>query len=128
MSYIYPAIFTKAGDDYVVSFPDLPGCATEGHGVSHAFDMALDALDLFLSVLLDEKEELPQASDPLDIQLDSDSFVSLVSVEAAQRRDSTPVKRTLSLPKWMDAEARDQGLSLSRVLQDALADRFTNHG
>ena len=34
---MYPAIFSSDGDEgYTVSFPDLPGCVTEGNTLAEA--------------------------------------------------------------------------------------------
>ena len=62
----YPAIFKPiAKDVYFISFPDVKGAITEGHGLADAFDMASDAL---ATVLFDEKE-FPKMTDPSKIRL-----------------------------------------------------------
>jgi hypothetical protein len=34
------------------------------------------------------------------------------------------VRRTVSIPQWMDRQAAETGLSHSRILQEALAERL----
>jgi len=49
-------------------------------------------------------------------------FVNLI---LAMLRDSRAVKRTVSIPKWMDEKAIKSGLSLSRILQNALNEKLS---
>jgi hypothetical protein len=70
---------------------------------------------------LDEKQEIPQASAAEDISVEPGEFVNLVCAEV---KDGRAVKRTVSIPKWMDDKVAQSGLSLSRVLQDALNARL----
>ena len=64
MEYVYPAIFHKNGDEsYTVSYPDLPGCITEGKNLGNALYMAQSALKQWIGYLADKKMEIPQASE-----------------------------------------------------------------
>lgn len=122
MAVIYPAIFTGNSDgSYTVTFPDLPGCITEGKTLSGALSMAQKALIQWIEYLRDEKEAIPSARDIKSIALDDTQFTTLI---AAISSNSRAVRRTISIPQWMDAQASEAGLSLSKVLQDALSDRL----
>lgn len=118
--YVYPAVFHHNADDgsYTVVFNDLPGCITEGKTLDDALFMAEDALALWLECA---PAPLPPSSNPANIPLDFGEFVSLVSADI---KDNRAVRRTVSLPKWLDDQAANAGLSLSRVLQDAIKDRL----
>lgn len=118
-SYVYPALFHHNQDDgsYTVTFPDLPGCITEGKDLDEALYMAQSAMSLWLEYSLDHKEPIPAPSALEAVPAEADEFVNLVRADV---RNSRAVKRTVSLPKWMDDAASDMGLSLSKVLQDAL--------
>ena len=62
--YIYPAIFHKNDDgSFTVTFPDLPGCITEGKTMGDAIKMAQSALTQWIEFLRDEKEDIPIASE-----------------------------------------------------------------
>jgi predicted RNase H-like HicB family nuclease len=123
MKYVYPAIFEKSIDGgYSVSFPDLPGSYSQGNSQGEALDMARSALTQWLEYLTDKKQTIPAPSDISDVVIDCDGFVSLVMADI---RDSRAVKRTVSLPKWMDEKVSEMGLSLSRVLQDAIAKKIS---
>ncbi len=61
--YIYPAIFEQQDEGgFTVTFPDLPGCITEGDTEQEATSMAMDALQGFIEVLRLDNEALPQPS------------------------------------------------------------------
>lgn len=121
---IYPAIFhpEKVGG-YSVSFPDLLGCVTEGDTMSEAIYMAKDALGIYLYSLKEDGESAPAPSDPADIKTDGRDFVSLIEydeVEYLKRTDTRSVKKTLTIPAWMDTLARENNLNFSNVLQNAI--------
>jgi predicted RNase H-like HicB family nuclease len=122
MEYVYPAIFHKnSNGSYTIIYPDLPGCISEGKSLKNAFFMAKDALKQWLTYLRDKKMEIPSASAWEDIKVSKGEFVNLISAEV---KDAKAVKRTVSIPKWMDDKAVQSGLSLSRVLQEALAEKL----
>ena len=122
MEYIYPAIFHKNEDgSYTVVYPDLPGCVSEGKTLGNAMYMAQSALTEWISYLEDKKLEIPKASSVKKIKTINGDFANLICAEIKNNR---AVKRTVSIPKWMDEKVIQSGLSLSRVLQDALSERL----
>jgi predicted RNase H-like HicB family nuclease len=122
MEYVYPAIFHKNEDEsYTITYPDLPGCISEGKTLGNAMYMAQSALAQWIGYLVDKKQEIPNASPAQKLKPSNDDFVNLIRAEV---RDAKAVKRTVSIPKWMDDKAIQSGLSLSRVLQDALGERL----
>jgi predicted RNase H-like HicB family nuclease len=122
MEYVYPAIFHENKDkSYTISYPDLPGCISEGKSLGNALSMAQSALVQWLGYLNDKNQKLPEASDINDMSIKKDEFVNLVRVEL---KDKLAIKRTVSIPKWMDDKVSQSGLSLSKVLQEALAERL----
>ena len=122
MEYVFPAIFHKnENDSYTVIYPDLPGCISEGKNLGNALYMAQAALKQWLSYLADNEQKIPAASALKDVKASSDELVNLICVEA---KDTRAVKRTVSIPRWMDDKVVQSGLSLSRVLQEALADKL----
>lgn len=121
--YVYPAIFHHNQDDgsFTVTFPDLRSCITEGKSIGNALYMAQDALRVWLQFALDEKDPIPEPSGLEQIKAAPGEFVNLVR---ANVRDNRAVRRTVSIPKWMDEQVSAAGISLSRILQDALKERF----
>ena len=128
--YLYFAILEPDFDSqgFTVTFPDLPGCITEGDNLIEALDMAQDALEGYLLVLEDEKEDIPVASDWQNINTQLESSFSIVSAIKADtriarmREDSKAVKKTLTIPNWLDELAKERNINFSQVLQDGLKD------
>lgn len=122
MEYIYPAIFHANSDgSYTITFPDLPGCISEGKSLGNALNMAQSALSQWIEYLTDKKQEIPKASEIGNISVSNSEFVNFIR---ADLRDERAIRRTVSIPKWMDEQVAASGLSLSRVLQDALSARL----
>jgi len=123
MDYIYPALF-HANDDgsYTITYPDLPGCISEGKSLSNAIFMAQSALTQWLEYLSANGRDLPSASESKTIKTSGNEFVNFIRAEI---KDDRAVRRTVSIPKWMDDKVSESGLSLSRILQDALSKRLS---
>ena len=122
MEYVYPAIFHQNKDEsYTITYPDLPGCISEGKNLGNAMYVAQSALTQWIIYLIDKEKKIPIASSAEKIKASKNNFVNLICAEV---RDAKAVKRTVSIPKWMDDKAAQSGLSLSRVLQDALKERL----
>ncbi len=120
--YVYPAIFHPNEDgSFTITYPDLPGCISEGKTLGNAMYMAQAALTQWIDYLLDKSQVIPPASALKDIETAPEEFVNLIRADV---KDGRAVKRTVSIPKWMDDKVAESGLSLSRVLQDALKERL----
>lgn len=128
MKYIYPAVFTKEEDGgYSVVFPDLESCYTCGDSLEQAMDMAEDCLALVLYGYETDKKEIPNASSIDSITTNSDEFVSLIKCDTLSYRkqySSKAVKKTLTIPEWMNDEAMRAGINFSQLLQDALMQKI----
>ena len=120
--YVYPAVFHPNDDgSFTITYPDLPGCISEGKSLGNAMYMAQSALTQWIGYLADKQQAIPPASDLKVVETAPDDFASLIRTET---KDGRAVKRTVSIPKWMDDQVSEAGLSLSRVLQDALKERL----
>lgn len=127
MKYVYPALFTPVDGGYAIRFPDLPGTNSQGDTLENALLNAQNALECWLDLLLDENMDIPPASTPSEIQIENGQFASLIyaDVDRFRRlRDNKAVKKTLTIPAWMDEKASNMGINFSRVLQDALQHKF----
>ena len=125
MNYIYPAVFYPEGDGkYSVIFPDLNDLATYGDNLADAFAMAQEACGQYLFTSLRDGDVLP-APTPLDaVEKDEDAaLVNLICVnldEYARAYNDKAVKKTLSIPAWLNTACENYGINYSKVLQDAL--------
>ncbi len=120
--YLYPAVFEKEESGYSVIFPDL-GIATSGETLEEAMDMAKDALCLTLYDLEESKHPIPAASDMRALSCPDNAFLSLVACDTMEYRrfySSKAVKKTLSIPAWLNTMAEREDINFSAVLQKAL--------
>ena len=118
----YPAIFHEEELGFWVSFPDFPECFTEGNDMEKAYEMAADALGLAITSRKAEHMPIPQATKPQDINL-QDGILVVVEfdmLEYNRKHNSKAVKKTLSIPEWLNEEALAMGVNFSQVLQEAL--------
>lgn len=125
--YIYPALFAREGENYIVRFPDLEGCYTQGDSIQEAYEMASDVLCLTLYNLEEDKASIPQASEMKDIPTEKDEFVSLVACDTLEYRqyyDNRAVKKTLTIPAWLNTMSEREGINFSAVLQAALKSKL----
>lgn len=124
--YFYPAKFQEEEDGFAVSFPDLPGCFTEGDSLEDAYKMAVDAIGLYL---VDTKKgaSFPMGSSPKEIVLADNEFVALIEFDELiyrKKHESRAVKKTLTLPSWLNQMAEEENINFSAVLQNALKDKL----
>ncbi len=123
--YVYPALFESCEEGgYTVTFPDLPGCITEGDTPDEALSMAKEALSLYLYNMEEDNEVIPKPSLPQSISIDEEgSFVCLVDtwmIPIRYRMQNRSVKKTLTIPKWLNDEAEKNQVNFSHLLQNAL--------
>ncbi|MBO4235438.1 MAG: type II toxin-antitoxin system HicB family antitoxin [Firmicutes bacterium] len=133
MLSIYPACFFKEDDGYSVVFPDLNWLSTCGETESEALEMAIDCLAGYLFDLRMDEEEPPKASALSDISLEAvaaeleadttGAFVNMVSVDVAEyakEHFEKSVRKTLSIPAWLNIAAKEKHINFSQTLQEAL--------
>lgn len=133
MLSIYPAIFYKEKNGYSVIFPDFNYLSTCGENLNDAMEMAIDCLAgyLYTAKLDDDKLPTPSKIDdihPIDIANTigfdgKDSFINLISVDLedyAKTHFNKSVKKTLTIPEWLNREATKKNINFSKVLQEAL--------
>ena len=135
MNYVYPAVFYEEEGKISAIFPDLGNLATFGDNVADAMRMAQDACGLYLFTALGDGEPLPAPSALSEIspaavleELEMESaangaFVNMVLVdmtEYARQHSDRAVKKTLSIPMWLNTLCEEKSINFSKVLQDAL--------
>ncbi|KFD41195.1 antitoxin HicB [Peptococcaceae bacterium SCADC1_2_3] len=126
MKLVYPACFYPCEEGgYTVTFPDLPGCVTEGDTLSEAVDMAIDAASGWLLEYVEDNKQLPNSSNIKDVVPNEyeNGFVSLISVdldEYSKKYANKAVKKTLTIPAWLNTIAEEKNVNFSQILQDAL--------
>ena len=126
--YVYPAIFTPEADgQFSIRFPDLPNCFTGGENLADAMAMAKDVLCFMLYEFEQRGEMIPAPSTVAEIQRQAvgSEFVSLIACDTVEYRkfyDSRAVKKTLTIPSWLNDMAERANINFSATLQTALKD------
>ena len=129
MKYAYPAIFKSEDNKILVDAPDLPGIHTFGDDICDALYMAKDAIEMWLWDAENKKEKIPPPSNLSDLSKkymnfeQSEQFVSVVAADTDEYRrknDSRSVKKTLTIPAWLNNEAEQANAPFSQILQQGL--------
>jgi hypothetical protein len=117
---IYPAIFTKEDDGFWVNFIDFDGVYSDGDDLQEATLNASKALGL----LLEDMSEYPQpTTDVSKIKLEKNQFISFLSIDLNVYREkfsNKTIKKTLSLPAWLNTMALENNINFSETLKEAL--------
>ncbi len=125
--YFYPAVFHYAEDGISISFPDIPGCLSCSETTEDAFNDAKEALGLHLWSMEQDKEIIPNPTPVNLLTLGPNEILVLIEVFMPTIRDKLNnrfVKKTLSIPSWLNSEAENAGVNFSQILQEALKDRL----
>ncbi len=126
--YAYPAIFTLEEKGYSIVFPDLEGCYTCGDTLEDGLDMARDALALVLYSYEKDGREIPAPSKLNSLLVEENEFVNYVACDTMKYRkmyNNKAIKKTLTIPEWMNEEATAVGINFSQVLQEALLQKLS---
>ena len=118
----YPAIFTFENNQYWVEFIDLKGCFSSGNTLPEAMEKSKEAMGLFLEDL----KEFPNCTtDIKNIKLEENQIISFVSIDLEEHKrkyTNKSVKKTLSIPAWLNTLAENENVNFSQILQNALKD------
>lgn len=132
MKLIYPAVFYPFSDGsggYVVEFPDLPGCVTEGKNLEDAFENATDAASGWVLDELEEGNTVPKSSDYDSVEKREGGQVSMVLLDMdayAEQYGEKAVRKNVTIPAWLNSYAEKQKINFSQVLQEALLAKAIN--
>ncbi|MCL2566277.1 MAG: type II toxin-antitoxin system HicB family antitoxin [Defluviitaleaceae bacterium] len=128
MKYVYPAVFVPESDKgYSIYFPDIPMGATQGECLVESMDAAEKFLGDALCFIEDEKREIPKPSATVDLEINDGDVVTLVSVDTMEYRkkhENKAVKKTLTIPSWLNVAAEAADINFSQILQKALKEEL----
>jgi len=125
MKYVYPAVFTQEKSGmYSVNFHDVAGCFTCGDNLIDAYMMAQDVLAFSLFNYERDCIEIPEMSHISSVKTADNEFATLVfcdTIDYQKRAAKKSVKKTLTIPHWLDDLAVRRGINFSKLLQSALS-------
>ena len=125
--YLFPAIFDFAADGISVEFPDLPGCLTCGDTQEEAWRMAKEAMSLHIYGMEEDHLPIPDPSSVSNLKTERNQVIVLIEAFMPGFRremEQQSVKKTLTIPKWLNKMAEDEKVNFSQILQDALKHRL----
>ena len=127
-TYSYPAILYYDEDGISIEFPDLPGCLPCADTTEEAVKNAKEALGLHLWGMEKDNDEIPEPTGIKDLQIEKGSnglqaillLVDVFMPPVRERLNNKYIKKTLSIPAWLNAEAEKHGVNFSQILQNGL--------
>lgn len=120
MKVVYPAILHREDGSYWVEFPDLEGCQSFGDTLAEITNNAKEALSGYCLTLIEEQRKLPPPSD-ID-EIETGEGAGILVVEVSLKETSKSVKKTLTIPAWLNAAAESRNINFSETLQRALVE------
>lgn len=132
MKLIYPANFYYEEDGgYSVEIPDLLGCVTQGNNLEEAMEMAQDAALGWILTSIEDEEEIPTPSNIQNIKIEREKgFVTLLLLDIDKYTEKygtkKSIKKTLTIPEWLNKRAEKIGVNFSQTLQEALLNKIMN--
>lgn len=122
-SYKFVAIFEYANDGINISFPDLPGCLSCADTTDEALKNAQEALGLVLVHYERENLQIPLATPIEEVECKKNERAFIISVWmplARKEVNDVVVKKTLTIPKWLNDLAEAENVNFSKILNAAL--------
>ena len=121
--YVYSALLEPEEGKFNVTFPDLEDCYTCGDDLQDAVKMGHDVLASYLTWHEDHHQFIPEATNPQTVYVPDNAIQTLIDIDTDLYRkllSNRSVKKTLTIPEWMDEKGKAKGINFSKVLQEAL--------
>ncbi len=119
----YPVIFHIEEKGYSTIVPDLNGCFSQGDNMTEAVAMTQEAIGLMLEEYLEKSVALPKPSNIESIKKDKNDFIVMVEfdpVKYLEQNSNKAVKKTLTIPNWLNIIAEKNKINFSQILQKAI--------
>lgn len=115
---VYPVLLHKKDKGYSVTVPDIPGALTEGDTQTEAVNMAADAIGL----MLEDQTNYPKATPLENIKTNKDEIKALVTIDMEEFHRNNPktVRKSVSVPQYLEKLGREKGINFSATLTKAL--------
>lgn len=129
MKLIYPAVFEplEKQEGFCVTFPDLPGCVTQGGSIEEAIESAQDAAAGWVLDELEEGRQAPSASDIRSVEVCGNCFANFILLDMdsyAEKYGSKAIRKNCTIPAWLNTAAEQANINFSAVLQSALKEQL----
>jgi len=122
-TYIFPCVFIYKDTGISIYFPDLDGCVSGGENEGEAFKNARDVLFLHLFGMEQDGDDIPEPSELRSLKLKENYTAALIEVfmpPFRAKQANKYIKKTLTIPAWLNIEAEQAGVNFSQILQNGL--------
>ena len=117
----YPAVFHPEESGFSVYIADIDGCFTQGDTMEEACRNAEDAIGLCLEQYEADGKAYPEPAAPPALEPgDFTVLIAFDELDYRRRNDSRAVKKTLTIPSWLNYLAEKENVNFSQELQNAL--------
>jgi len=120
---IFPCVFTYESDGIHIYFPDFDGCVSFGENEKDAYHSANEALSLHIFGMEQDGESMPEPSVMMDLPLEKNQRAALIEVNMPlfrAQQENKYVRKTLTIPEWLNIIAEKSDVNFSQLLQKAL--------
>lgn len=123
MKFIYPAIIHDDSDGLWAEFPDLEYTSSTGLTLTELITNAQEAMELYILGALEDGQSLPSASSIRNLPITESTYPTLVQTDIDLGKNSKSIKKTLTIPAWLNERALEKGVNFSQLLQEALVEK-----
>jgi len=122
MKYVYSAVLSSNEDGQIsITIPDLAGCYSYGENEADALFMGQDALEMWLWNAENTNLDIPEPSKELPLKAGERlTLIAADTNEYRRKHDAKSVKKTLSIPSWLNYQAEQANAPFSQILQEGL--------
>lgn len=117
---IFPCVIKKEDSVFYVDFPNMENVFTDGDTLEEAILNAKDVLKGHLFTLYKNGLDIPK---PIEYKAKKDEMLFYIDIWEELIKDKVnnqSVKKTLTIPKWLNDIAEKNSVNFSNVLQHAL--------
>ncbi len=123
MKFIYPAIIHDDSDGFWAEFPDLEYTSSTGATLTELITNAQEAMELYILGALEDGQSLPIQTSVRNLPCTDSSYPTLVQTDIDLGKNSKSIKKTLTIPAWLNERALEKGVNFSQLLQEALVEK-----
>lgn len=129
-TYDYIAIFTLEEEGmYSAEVPNFGEVYSQGYTLEEAIFNITECLELGIYGREKDNEELPPPINPIDYKnkLDENQFMMCIRAIMPRARkaiNNKSIKKTLTIPQWLNIEVMKYDINLSKLLQDAILEEL----
>lgn len=123
MKTVYPATIEKIDNQYLLEFPDLEGCQTWGDTIEDVLTNATEALEGYILSRLENDLKINKASNIKDISTGDEVIKTYIYCDI-EIKSSKPIKKTLTIPEWVNKIGVENNINFSQTLTDAIIKQY----